>query len=137
MRVLRRRRIERARGRSLPVDDELMLLFVVHPTAADVQRPLQCLDVESTEAEAALRVLERPQPSRGPCLHRDLSDLTVDAVRSVRDRGAHPLQMLVRVVDVGLFRRQLRMAHIRSGAGKAGTFAPLTSPSSLRLMASP
>ena len=38
VRILRRRRVERSRGRRLPVDDELPLLVVVHPAPADVQR---------------------------------------------------------------------------------------------------
>ena len=102
VRILRRRGVERARGRRLPVDDELPSLLVVHPAAADVERRRDLLEVEAAEAEALLGVLERPQPLGGPGVHRRLRDLAVDAVARARDDSAHPLELLVRAVDVGL-----------------------------------
>ena len=111
VRVLRRRRVERPRRRRLPVHDELPLLLVVHPAPADVERPPHRLEVEPAEAEPALGVLERPQPSRGPGVHRRLRDLAVDAVGRAGDGGAHALEVPVRAVDVRLLRCQLGMAH--------------------------
>ena len=86
VRILRRRRVERARGRRLPVDDDLPLLVVVHPAAADVERARHRLEVEPAEAEPALRVLERAQALRRPGVHRRLRDLAVDLVAGARRR---------------------------------------------------
>ena len=88
VRVLRRRRVERARRGRLPVDDELLLLLVVHPAPADVERPADRLEVEPAEAEAALGVLVRAQPLGRPRVHRGLRDLAVDAGRPRRRRPA-------------------------------------------------
>ena len=110
MRIDGRRGVERPRRRRLPVDDELPALLVVHPAAADVERPRHLLEVEATEAEPLLGVLERPQAPGRPRVHRRLRDLAVDAVAGAGDRVAHPLEMLVRAVDVGLLGRELRVA---------------------------
>ena len=66
LRILRRRRVERPRGGRLPVDDDLVALVVVHPAAADVQRPLDRLEVEPSEEEAAFGVLVRGAAASPP-----------------------------------------------------------------------
>ena len=111
LRILRRRRVERARGRRLPVDDDLVALVVVHPAAADVQRPLDRLEVEPAEEEAALGVLEGGEPLHGPGVECGLRDLAVGGVGSAHDDVAHVLEALVGVVDVRLLRFQLGVAH--------------------------
>ena len=111
LRILRRRRVERPRGRRLPVDDDLVALVVVHPAAADVQRPLDRLEVEPAEEEAAFGVLEGGEPLRRPGVERGLRDLAVGGVGGARDDVAHALEARVGVVDVRLLRFQLGMAH--------------------------
>ena len=111
LRILRRRRVERPRRRRLPVDDDLVALVVVHPAAADVERPLDGLEVEPAEEEAALGVLEGREPLRRPRVERRLGDLAVGGVGGAADDLAHPLEARVGVVDVRLLGLQLRMAH--------------------------
>ena len=111
VRILGRRRVERPRCRRLPVDHDLTLLLVVDPAAADVERPRQRLEVESAEAKPPVGILERAQALCRPGVHRRLRDLAVDLVAGGGDDVAHPLEMLVRAVDVGLLGAQLRVAH--------------------------
>ena len=74
----------------------------MHPAPADVEAADGLLEVEAAEAEPLLGVLEGPQPLGGPRVHRRLRDLAVDAVTCARDDVAHPLELLVGVIDVGL-----------------------------------
>ena len=111
LRILRRRRVERPGRRRLPVDDDLVALVVVHPAAADVERPLDRLEVEPAEEEAALGVLEGREPLRRPGVERGLRDLAVGGVGGAADDLAHALEARVGVVDVRLLGLQLRMAH--------------------------
>ena len=111
LRILRRRRVERPRGRRLPVDDDLVALVVVHPAAADVQRPLDRLEVEPAEEQAALGVLEGGEPFHAQASSASLRDLAVGGVGGAHDDVAHPLEARVRVVDVRLLGLQLGMAH--------------------------
>ena len=77
--------VERPGGGRLPVDDEHLALVVVYPAPADVERPRRRLQVEASEAEASLGVLERPEPSHRPGLERERGDLAVGRVgRAVR-----------------------------------------------------
>ena len=120
VRILRRRRVERARGRRLPVDDQLSSLLVVHPATADVERRRDLLEVEAAEAETLVGVLERPQPLRRPGVHRRLRDLAVDAVPRARDGIAHPFELHVRAIQVGLLADEIGMTH-RRGKRSGGT----------------
>ena len=61
LRILRRRRVERSCGGRLPVDDHLLAFVVVHPAAADVERALDGLEVETAEQQSRAR---RPRTSR-------------------------------------------------------------------------
>ena len=100
---LRRRGVERARRGRLPVHDELLLLLVVHPAAADVERRARIVStVEPAEAEPALGVLVGAQPLRRPRVHRGLGDLAVDLVAGAGHDLAHPLEVLVGPIDVAL-----------------------------------
>ena len=124
VRIDGRRGVERPRRGRLPVDDDLPALLVVHPAAPDVERPRHLLEVEATEAEPLLGVLERPQALGGPRVHRGLRDLAVDAVACSGDRVAHALEMLVGAIDVGLLGRELRVAHtanLARGFSQVGT----------------
>ena len=110
VRVVRRRRVERPCRRRLPVDDELLLLLVVHPAAADVERPRRSLEVEPPEAEAALGVLERA--SRWPPTRR--SPPARPRRRRVAGAARRPracARVRVGAVDVRLLGLQIRMAH--------------------------
>ena len=128
LRILRRRRVERPRGRRLPVDDDLVALVVVHPAAADVQRPLDRLEVEPAEEEAAFGVLEGGEPFHRPGVECRLRDLAVGGVGGAHDDVAHPLEARVGVVDVRLLRFQLgwltppnlAAAAIRVGSRRSG-----------------
>ena len=111
VRIGRGRGVERPGRWSLPVDDELAALLVVDPAAADVETAQRLLEVETSEAEALLGVLERAQALGRPGVHRRLRDLAVHAVTCACDDSPHTLELLVRVVDVGLLALQLRMAH--------------------------
>jgi hypothetical protein len=111
VRVHRRRGVERPRRRRLPVADEHLLLVVVHPAAADVERLRRRVEIEPPEAEAALGVLERAQPLRRPRLERERRDLVVRRVRRVLDRLAHPVEVRVRRVDVRLLCGKVGVAH--------------------------
>ncbi len=105
-RALRCRHVERSRRRRLPVDDEQrVLIVVVHPAAPDVERPRRRLEVEPPEAEATLRVLERPEPPRRPRLEGERRDLAVGRTGRALDDGAHAVEALVRMVDVRLLGR--------------------------------
>ena len=105
------RRVERPRGRRLPVDHELPLLAVVHPAAADVQRPQHRFEVEPAEAEPAFRILERAEALRRPRIHCCLRDLAVHLVACRGEDVAHSLEVLVGPVDVCLLGGQLGVAH--------------------------
>ena len=102
VRRLGRRRVERPRRRRLPVDDERLVLVVVHPAAADVERPRRAVERESPEDEAALGVLERAHAALGPCLHVQRRPLGGHRLLGARDRRTHLVELVVRVVDVGL-----------------------------------
>ena len=111
LRILRRRRVERPRRRRLPVDDDLLALVVVHPAPADVERPLDRLEVEPAEHQPALGVLEGREPLRRPRVERRLRDLAVGRVARAQHDLPHPLEVLVGAVDVRLLGGQIRMAH--------------------------
>ena len=128
MRILRRRRVERARRRRLPVDDELPLRLVVDEAPADVQGLEDRLEVEPSEAEPALGILERTEPPRRPRVHGRLRDLAVDVVGRARDGRPHPLQVVVRAVDVRLLRFELRMAHASTVTGPRRPSRPYFGP---------
>ena len=111
LRVGRRRRVERpGRGR-LPVDDERLAVVVVHPAAADVQRPGRRVERQAAEAEPALGVLERARAPLRPGLHRHRRELGRHHVAGAPERRAHLLEAHVSVVDVGLLRLELGMSH--------------------------
>ena len=119
LRVLRRRRVERPRRGRLPVDDDLLPLVVVHPAAADVERPLDRLEVEPAEHQPAFGILEGREPLRRPRVERRLRDLAVGGIARAQHDLAHPLEARVGVVDVGLLCFQLRMAHASESSGVA------------------
>ena len=119
LRILRRRRVERPRRGRLPVDDDLLALVVVHPAPADVERPLDRLEVEPAEHQPALGILEGREPLRRPRVERRLGDLAVGRVARAQHDLAHPLEVLVGAVDVRLLRLQLRMAHASESSGVA------------------
>jgi len=128
VRVVGRRGVEGPRRRCLPVDDDLLLLLVVHPAAPDVERPRHLLEVEPAEAEPALRILVRPQPPGGPGVHRGLRDFAVHRVACARDRPAHPLEVVVRPVDVRLLLLQVRVAHRSKRSGRLPGPPPTARP---------
>ena len=111
LRIGRRGGVERTRGRRLPVDDEHLVLVVVHPAAADVERPEASVERQAPEAEAALGVLERPDAPLRPRLHRDRGELGGHRVAGALERRAHRVEARVGVVDVGLFLGELGMRH--------------------------
>ena len=120
LRILRRGRVEGPCRRRLPVDDDLVALVVVHPAAADVERPLDRFEVEPAEEEAALGVLEGREPLRRPGVERRLSDLAVGGVGGAADDLAHPLEARVGVVDVRLLGLEVGVAHSRTSLDSAG-----------------
>ncbi len=111
VRVVRRRRVERPCRRRLPVHDELTALLVVHPAPPDVETAHRLLEIEPAEAEPVLGVLERAEALGRPRVHRRLRDLALDAVARAGDDVAHPLELLVGMVDVGLLGVELGVAH--------------------------
>ena len=113
VRVGRRRGVERPRRRRLPVDDEHLVLVVVHPAAADVQRPECDIERQPPEAEPALGVLERPHAPLRPGLHRDRRKLGRHQVAGALERRAHLVERHIGGVDVGLLGLQLGMRHGR------------------------
>ena len=117
LRILRGRRVERSRGGRLPVDDDLVALVVVHPAAADVERPLDRFEVEPAEEEAAFGVLEGGEPFRRPGIERGLRDFTVGGIGSTDHDVAHALEAGVGVVDVRLLGFQFRMTHASESIG--------------------
>src|SRR5438067_1827506 len=54
LRLLRRRGVERPRRGRLPVDDERVVLVVVDPAAADVERPRRPVERQPAEDEPPL-----------------------------------------------------------------------------------
>ena len=115
----RRRRVERTSRGRLPVHDETVAALVVHPAPPDVERGLERLEVEPAEAEPALGVVVRREPARGPRVERRLGDLAVRGVGRANDDVPHVLEALVRVVDVRLLRRKLRVRHVFEGNGRS------------------
>ena len=111
LRILRRRRVERPCRRRLPVDDEHLLPLVVHPAPADVERPQRRVEREPAEAQPALGVLEGADTPLRPRLHRDRRELGRHRVAGALERRAHPVEALVRVVDVGLLVLELGVRH--------------------------
>ena len=112
----RRRGVEGTRRGRLPVDDDLLPVVVVHPAAADVQRPFDILEVEPAEEEAPLRILEGREPPGAPRLEGEGRDLLVGGRRRPADDLTHPLETGVRVVDVALLGFELGMRHRASVA---------------------
>ncbi len=113
----RRRGVERARGRRLPVDDQHAVV-VVHPTAADVERVLHGVDVDAAEAEDLLGRFVRREPPVHPRLDPpggDVEAVLADAggVHRAEQRLSHALEALVRVVEIGLLGGDVRMGHCR------------------------
>ena len=111
VRRLGRRGVERPRRGRLPVDDERLVLVVVHPAAADVERPRRPVERQSAEDEPALGVLERPHPALRPRLHVEGGPFRGHRVLGARDGRPHPVELLVRVVDVGLLGCELWVRH--------------------------
>ena len=97
----------------------------MHPAAPDVERPRRGLEVEASEAEATLRVLERLEPPRCPRLEGERRDLAVGRAGRTLDDGAHAVEALVRVVDIRLLGREIGMAHAdrMGGARCFGNYA--------------
>lgn len=69
------------------------------------------------EAQPTLGFFERAQSPRCPRLHRRLRDLAVDVVGGAGDSRPHAFQVVVRLVDVGLFRFELGVAHATTVTG--------------------
>jgi DNA-binding NarL/FixJ family response regulator len=69
------------------------------------------LQVQPAEAQPPFRVLERPQPSHRPRLEGERGDLVVRRVGRALDAAAHPLEAVVRMVDVGLLGCEVRVRH--------------------------
>jgi hypothetical protein len=114
LRVGWRRRVERPRRRRLPVGDEHLVVVVVDPATADIECAQRAVERQAAEAEPTFCVLERPQPPARPRLERERGDLVVGRVRGAGDGLAHPVETLVRVIDVRLLRCQLGMSHGRA-----------------------
>jgi hypothetical protein len=119
LRVDGRRRVERPGRRRLPVDHEDLVPVVVDPAPTDVERPRGPVDVEAAEDEAAVGILEGPQPAARPGLERERGDLAVGEPRGSGDRLPHPLELHVGAVDVGLLGGELRMRHGRPRLSRA------------------
>ncbi len=113
LRVGRRGGVERPRRGRLPVDDENLVAVVVHPAAADVERPRRPVERQPAEAEPALGVLERPRTPLRPGLHRERRPLGRHRVLRLAERLAHLVEALVGAVDVGLLRCEFRVSHGR------------------------
>ena len=113
VRLLRRRRVEGPRGGRLPVDDQRLVLVVVHPAAADVERPRRPVDREPPEDEPALGVLEGAHAPLRPRLHVQRGPLGGHRLLGTRDRRPHALELVVGVVDVGLLGCELGVRHGR------------------------
>ena len=75
VRVVGRRRVERPRGWSLPVDDECLRVVIVHPAPPHVDGGVVAVDVDAAEAETSLRVGQRLQSADAPALDRLRCDL--------------------------------------------------------------
>src|SRR5579884_1167361 len=103
---------EMSSGR-LPVDDERLVLVVVHPAAADVERPRRAVEREASEDEPPLGILEGAHPPFGPCLHRERGILGRHRVLGARQRRPHAIELLVGAVDVGLLGTKLGVGHGR------------------------
>ena len=102
VRILRRRGVERPRGRRLPVDDERLLLGVRDPAAADIQRPRIRIEAQPAEDETALGVLERLHAALRPRLHVERRPLGRHRLLRALDGRTHPVELVVRGVDVVL-----------------------------------
>ena len=106
----RGRRVERARRRRLPVDDDDALV-VVYPAAAHVERAFGGIDVDPAEAEAALGVLEADETPRRPGLDRLGRDLRRAGRGGPEEDLPHLVEALVGVVEVRLLGREIRVRH--------------------------
>jgi hypothetical protein len=113
LRIGGRRGVERSRRRRLPVAHDNVLIVVVHPAAPDIERPVHGLDVEPAEAEAAFGVLERLEPLSAPFLQRERRHFRRRRVNALDQRVAHPVEMLVRVIEIRLLGREIGMHHRR------------------------
>ena len=111
VRVVGRRRVERPRSRSLPVDDERLRIVVVHPAPPHVDGGVVAVDVDAAEAETAFRVGQRLQSADAPALDRLRCDLGRRGRRRALDRRPRALERGVGVVDVGLLGRELGVRH--------------------------
>jgi hypothetical protein len=84
----------------------------VHPAAPDVERRVDTVEVEPAEAEAAVGILESVEPAPGPRLEPGRLVLgRVDGLADALELSLDPLEACVGVVDVRLFRSQIRMSH--------------------------
>src|SRR5579859_3420987 len=111
LRLLRGRGIEGPRGGRLPVDDERLVLVVVHPATPDVERTRRPVERQAPEDEPALGVVERLAPPLRPGLHRNRGVARSHRVLHAIEARAHRIEAGVRVVDERLFLLQLRMRH--------------------------
>ena len=112
VRLLRRRCVERPRRRCLPVDDQRLVLVVVHPASADVEWARRSVEREPPEDEARAR---RPRT----CACRRFAHASMfSAAHSVAiascvraTRRPHAVELVVGVVDVCLLGCELRVRH--------------------------
>ena len=102
--------VEGPRRRRLPVDDDRAVV-VVDPASPDVERLVGCLEVEPAEAEGSLRVVVAAQPADRPRLDRLCRHIGRPCARGADEHLAHPVEALVRMVEVRLLGGKLRMGH--------------------------
>jgi hypothetical protein len=105
------RRVEGPRRGRLPVDDQRLVLLVVHPAAADVQRSRRAVEREPAEDEPALGVLEGTHPALRPRLHVQRRPFRRHRLLRARDRRPHLVELVVGAVDVGLLSCKFRVSH--------------------------
>ena len=87
------------------------MFVVVYPAATDVERPRRPVERQPAEDETALGILERPHPPLRPSLHVERCPLRRHRLLRASDRRAHPVELVVGVVDVGLLGFQFRVRH--------------------------
>jgi hypothetical protein len=111
VRLGRGRGVERPGGRRLPVHDDGLPAFVVHPAPADVRRVGHCLDVDPAETEPLLGLLERPETTGVPCVERLACDVVDHRVARMQERLPHTVETVVRVVEIRLLGGDVGVRH--------------------------
>ncbi len=119
VRLGRRRGVERPGSGRLPVDDQHAVV-VLHPAAADVERVLDGVDVDASEAQDLLGGLVCSEPSFDPgsdLVGRDVGSVGAHrgGVDRAQQRLAHLLEALVGVVEVRLLGGDVGMRHLGGG----------------------